>query len=126
MKYVIVKSVNETDRLAKFHAQSGSNRYLGKYRGSYCAIVDEYDTLQAANKELADIAMADADSDCNTSPNFHSWALFCASIPNRAGSDKRTHYRYYSDGDCTRYEVFDNESMETEIGCAVYEYYHNE
>ena len=124
-KYVIVKSVNETDRIAKFHAESG-NRYIGKYHGSYCAIVDEYDTLQDANSELADIAMTDADSDPNISPNCHSWALFCASIPIRAGSDKRTHYRHYSDGDCTRYEVYDTESMDTEIECAVYEIYHSE
>lgn len=124
-KYVIVKSVNETDRIAKFHAESG-NRYIGKYHGSYCAIVDEYDTLYAANNELTDIAMTDAESDCNINPNCHSWALFCASIPNRAGSDKRTHYRWYSDGDCTRYEVYDTESNDTEIERAIYDVYHNE
>jgi hypothetical protein len=74
---------------------------------------------------LADIAMTDADSDCNISPNFQSWALFCASIPNRAGSDNRTHYRWYSGGDCTRYEIYVTESGDIEIERAIYEMYHS-
>ena len=105
MKYAIIMSVNETDRIAEYKARTRGVKYIGKKNGSYCCVIEEFDDKKAANKALADIAFEDADSDPNISPNFHSWSLFCASIPNRAYTNKWDGCRTYYDGDCTKWRV---------------------